>query len=429
VYIIKEAFQSGSSSKVVQKVVNVVEKRIVQQITVASFPYNYANQYGKFAGYFCAASKKIFRLNFLLGTSDSLYSMDIFGKNSIPKVTVDLDGFNIIQCIEAISEELTGEISESVLKEYTNDDRKKMLFSTWTEEDKDALDNLQNKRLAAVYTQFIKKDTYNKEVNLASFTQLAKQYLFSLGLTNPSFRIRKKGSTEREIVDKAKQDQIQDLVETMAWEKKFKYLESSVEAVVDDRIQSLICYGSPGSGKTETIMNKLKSLGVTPKVFSGGFKNADEVFKLLTKYSNDQILVFDDCDSVMKNLELRNIFKSALQNTKSREITWRDKILDFHSGVIFISNLQKFDPAITSRSMTIEISLSNEQMLSKIESTLRAFMPEVDMKIKKAALDFLKEIQTGVKTVDYREIQKVIIAMQIQPTDWKDFAMLMLSSQ
>jgi len=432
-YLIKESFQAGSAVHLIDKISKVLSRRLGKLVTITTVNITYSNSLGKFQGFYGIAGSTVFRLNFLLASSDEIFSVDLFDSDlSYPKVTVELQGMNIIQVIESLTEELSGEsINESVAKivEYTKDDRKTMLFNTWLEEEKDSLELLQNKKLSIVYVQFIKKDKYNKEINLPSFTSLAKQYLFGLGLTNPSFRVRRRGSPDREIVDKAKQDQIQDIVDTMSWEKKFKFLEASVKAVVDNKIQSLICYGSPGSGKTETIMNNLRDLGVKPKVFSGGFKNADEVFSLLTKYNKGTILVFDDCDSVMKNVELRNMFKAALQNSANREITWRDKVLSFDSGVIFISNLTKFDPAIASRSMTIEINMSNEQMIDKIESVLKNFMPEVDMKIKHMALDFAKEISTGVKAVDFREVQKIIIAIELQPHDWKDFAMLMLSSQ
>jgi len=432
-YLIKESFQAGSAVHLIDKISKVLSRRLGKLVTITTVNITYSNSLGKFQGFYGIAGSTVFRLNFLLASSDEIFSVDLFDSDlSYPKVTVELQGMNIIQVIESLTEELSGEsIDESVAKivEYTKDDRKTMLFNTWLEEEKDSLELLQNKKLSIVYVQFIKKDKYNKEINLPSFTSLAKQYLFGLGLTNPSFRVRRRGSPDREIVDKAKQDQIQDIVDTMSWEKKFKFLEASVKAVVDNKIQSLICYGSPGSGKTETIMNNLRDLGVKPKVFSGGFKNADEVFSLLTKYNKGTILVFDDCDSVMKNVELRNMFKAALQNSANREITWRDKVLSFDSGVIFISNLTKFDPAIASRSMTIEINMSNEQMIDKIESVLKNFMPEVDMKIKHMALDFAKEISTGVKAVDFREVQKIIIAIELQPHDWKDFAMLMLSSQ
>ncbi|MFA5760128.1 MAG: hypothetical protein WC942_12365, partial [Clostridia bacterium] len=252
---------------------------------------------------------------------------------------------------------------------------------------------------------------------------------FKRGLTNPTFRKRKKGSKDREIVDQAKQDQLQDLAASISWEKKFEYLRSAIVALAVNKIQGVVVYGSPGSGKTEEVIKTLKDANVQYRSYSGGFKNADEVFSLLTKYRNDTILVFDDADSVLKNIDLANLFKAALQNKPVRQITWRDKMIDFTSGVIFISNLTTFNSALMSRSMAIEINLTNEQMVDKIKKTLESFHPEIDMRIKEQALAFLKEWAPGVKAIDYRELEKVCIAIEIQGNDWKNFAILMLSSQ
>jgi len=442
-----ESFQAGSAPRIITKIESILSRR-VGNVNITNIPIEYDNKYGKFQGFYGLVTgyAQLFRLNFLLSGSDSIYSIDLYNgvSDSHPAITVDLNGFNIVQCLEAITEELEKGYVDTELNEgyrysnkvvarfleYTSDDRKNMLFNTWIDQENDSIDLLQNKRLAEVYTVFLKKDKrYNSEVNFASFQSMAKTYLFGRGLTNPSFRKRKKGSAEREVVDKAKEDQLRDIVDGMEVTKKFDFLASAVEAVVDNRIQSLLCYGSPGSGKSKTVMDTLDSLHVKPQVFSGGFKNTDELFKILTKYNDNEILCFDDCDSVFKSIDNRNLLKSILQNSEKRIVTWRDKKLEFTSGVIFISNLAKFDSAIASRSMTIEITLTNEQMLDHIENNLKEFMPEVDMKTKKMALDFLKEISSGVKTVDFRELQKTIISIQIQPKGWKDFALLMLSSQ
>ena len=76
----------------------------------------------------------------------------------------------------------------------------------------------------------------------------------------------------------------------------------------------------------------------------------------------------------------------------------------------------------------LRIDLSNEQMLSKIEKTMKGFHPEVSMDIKKKAIDFLKEISRGVREIDYRAFEKVIIAMQTDPHDWKEWSLVMLQS-
>lgn len=428
-----EAFGAGKASSLIQKIGNVIGRKVGQSVTFAPFPIPYTNAYGSFQGFLGTVGSRLIRLNFLISSSDSIYSLDIYkGRSGFPEVTIELAGFNVVQIVEIVAEELSGKIyviSEGKLSERTSTDRKSSLFNFWVKENKDALDLMQNKKLADVYSIFLRASEYNEEVNLSSFVQFVKEYLFGRGLTNPTFRRRKKGSKEREIVDQAKQDQLQDLVESMSWEKKFEFLRSSVKALSLNKIQGVIIYGSPDSGKTEEVENTLKAEGVAYKAYSGGFKNADEVFKLLTKYRNDTVLLFDDADSVLKNNDLANLFKAALTNKPVRQITWRDTVIDFTSGVIFISNLTKFNPALMSRSIAIEINLSNDQMLDKINKTLERFHPELSMKTKETALEFLKEWQSGVKSIGYRELEKVCIAIEIQPSNWQDFAKLMLASQ
>jgi len=432
-YIVHEAFGAGKAVKLIQKIGNVIGRKVGKRTTFSSFPITYSNDYGNFQGFYGAVGNQVIRLNFLITSSDSIYSLDIIrGDASRPEVTVDLLGFNITQIVEIIAEELSGKvevIKESKIIERTSLDRKENLFLDWVKENKDSLELMQSKRLADVYTMFLRASEYNEEINFQSFVQLVKAYLFKRGLTNPTFRKRKKGSKDREIVDQAKQDQLQDLAASISWEKKFEYLRSAIVALAVNKIQGVVVYGSPGSGKTEEVIKTLKDANVQYRSYSGGFKNADEVFSLLTKYRNDTILVFDDADSVLKNIDLANLFKAALQNKPVRQITWRDKMIDFTSGVIFISNLTTFNSALMSRSMAIEINLTNEQMVDKIKKTLESFHPEIDMRIKEQALAFLKEWAPGVKAIDYRELEKVCIAIEIQGNDWKNFAILMLSSQ
>jgi len=432
-YIVHEAFGAGKAVKLIQKIGNVIGRKVGKKTTFSSFPITYSNDYGNFQGFYGAVGNQVIRLNFLITSSDSIYSLDLIKNNANkPEVTIDLVGYNIVQIIEIIAEELSGKIDvikENKFLERTSTDRKTQLFDMWVKENKESLELMQNKRLADVYTIFLRASEYHEEINFQSFVQLVKAYLFKRGLTNPTFRKRKKGSKDREIVDQAKQDQLQDLAASISWEKKFEFLKSSVLALAMNKIQGVIVYGNPGSGKTEEVIKTLNDTNIKYQKYSGGFKNADEVYKLLTKYRNDTIILFDDCDSVFKNTDTANIFKAALANKPVREITWRDKVIDFTSGVIFISNKTSFDPAIMSRSIAIEINLTNEQMIDKIKKTLQSFHPEIDMKIKEQALAFLKEWSPGVKSIDYRELEKVCIAIEIQGNDWKNFAILMLSSQ
>lgn len=448
---LQEAFQSGTADKIIKKIVAVVSRKIAREINVATVPMIYINEYGKFAGYFGTTGKILFRINFLLASSDSVYSLDLFKNDSAkPTVTVFLNDFNIVQVIEAISEELDTGIIDLTLQEkndvtdkrsYTSNDRKKMLFDEWLKEEPNALEFIQTKKIPDAYVQFLKKDTYNQDVNLISFTQLAKEYLFSLGLTNPTFRPRKKGSVEKEVVDKALENQFLDLVDSMKWADKFDFLRGTIKQMHKGNINSIFVYGNPGTGKSYEIVNALDNLNSEYKLYKGNvIKGTDDLFRILYNNRDDRILVFDDADKVIQNTDI-NIWKTILENVREREITYLDvkrnknrnlsdipPIFTFTSAVIFISNSPKLNTAIASRSVVLNVNLSNEEALDKIEATLADFLPDVSMSIKREALEYAKEISNGIKNVDYRSVEKIIIARQINPKDWKKYALWMLAS-
>ena len=67
----------------------------------------------------------------------------------------------------------------------------------------------------------------------------------------------------------------------------------------------------------------------------------------------------------------------------------------------------------------MDVKLSNAEALEKVESTLKKFLPEVSMTIKKQAIEYAKEISGGIKNMGYRSVETIIIAMQISPKNWK----------
>jgi hypothetical protein len=454
-YIVKEkkiteAFQAGSAKFVIEKIINIVSKKIGKKINISTIPVTYSSSLGNFSGFFGSTDSRFFRINFKTSSSDSVYSLDLYLNDfSKPAITVILDGMNIVQVIESIAEELqlnkvNMELQESPMdkRSYVSLERKKRLFDQWLKEEPDSLEILQNRKIPDAYVQFLKKDqTYNQEINLQSFTQLAKEHLFNLGLTNPTFRPRKKGATEKEVIDKALEDKFLDLVENMSWIEKFKFMKNTIKLMHKGSINSIFVYGNPGTGKSYEIINLLDELNADYKLYKGNIiKGTDDLFRLLYNNREDKILVFDDADKVLQTTD-QNIWKTVLENIKEREITYVDvkrfknknmsdipPVFTFTSGIIFISNSPKLNSAIASRSVVLNVKLSNEETLAKIESTLKEFLPDVDMKIKKEALEYAKEISNGIKNVDYRSVEKIIIARQISGTDWKKYAIWLLSS-
>lgn len=453
----EEAFTAGSASTVVQKLGVVLSKKIGEPISFASVPLLYQNAYGSFAGYLGSVSKgRLFlKINFKLTSSEAISSIDFYESDvSVPEYTIETTGLNIIQIVDLIIGEFIedGELDDSLMESASkvkpflkergrptkNPEEFVKVINRWVEEDSRVLNDLQNKSLADIYSnQYLKwasdKPAY-KEIKYGLFAKVVKFFLLERGLTNKTFRKRKKGSKERAVEDPIMEAQIEELVSTISWEEKFEFLRGSIAQMYANKIQSIFIYGDPGSGKTHEVTKTLDKMNADYELYTGGVKTTDDLIRLLYVNREDKIIVLDDLDAIKKSSA--NILKAALQNQVSRTITYvnRSKAtseipsqFEFTSGIIFISNDPNPDPAIASRSINIEISLSNEEMINKIETSLKEFMPEVDLKTKQEALDYAREISPGVKTIDFRVLNSIIVAMQIS-ANWRKMSLLMIQS-
>ena len=149
-----------------------------------------------------------------------------------------------------------------------------------------------------------------------------------------------------------------------------------------------------------------------------GFSTAKGLYRTLFE-SNKMTLVFDDCDSEryiswnadMKDDELPRSFK-------------------FEGSVIFISNMEldRVDQAIRSRAMCVDLSMTQEQKVERMEviAADKDFLPEYDAKVKQDAVRFIKEMCEKVQNLSLRSL---IAVCKIRATaaDWKDLAKYVLT--
>jgi len=461
---LQEAFGSGKAASVAEKLGNILGRKIGYNINMSDIPLAYGNAYGEFAGYLGAVSNGMFiKINFKLSGSDSIESFDMYldGLSDTPSYTVETSGLNIIQIVNLMVENLIddGEVDERVLEEsfgieYKNkiEERGSLsdtdsvieVIGRFVQEDKSRLKDLQSKPVPEIFTGIWGdwvSDKPNYQIKFYLFSKSLKQYLLGNGLTNKNFRQRKKGSKEREVTDPVLAAQFDSVIESMSWTEKFEFLRGSIEQLAKGYINSIYLAGSPGSGKSKETLDTLDRLGVAYKLYKGNvIKSTDDLIRILYNNADNTILVFDDADAALKKVD-PNIWKTVLENSKNRVLTYLDvkrggnknmadipPKFEFSSSVIFISNSPKIDSAIASRSFTLNIDLSNDEVLNKIESTLKAFMPEVDMKIKQEALTYAKEISPGIEAIDYRVMEKIIISMKISPGNWRKTVLWMLKS-
>jgi hypothetical protein len=150
--------------------------------------------------------------------------------------------------------------------------------------------------------------------------------------------------------------------------------------------------------------------------------------------NRDKLIVFDDADSVFANSDTINMLKAALDSYDKRTISWispttvdvsrldqeqldelymsiEDSLsndpanakikypnrFDFTGQVIFISNLpaSKIDSAVKSRSLTIDVTLSSESVIKRIESIIDKVGGNLPTPDKKEVLDYLGKEYKG----------------------------------
>lgn len=429
-----EGFNKDQAYVVIEKLARFLTKKLGTKVEPSLVPITYKNAYGIFEGYWMNARgyNTLLRVNFKITKSASISSIDFYQiLKSIPSYTIDTDAMNIVQVSDLILEELTGEDlglvenTDAELLNYLNErssSDKQQMIEWFVEQVPEAFDAIQNWELSKVFNKLYMPwagDNIRAKMPFGAFVQLMRAYLLDRGLTNSNFKKRKKGTKDRVILDKSLDMQFQDIVDNIDVDEKFEMIDFYTDKIAQGNLQSMVIYGSPGSGKTQRVKDYLRSEGLNFKYFIGGLKNTEALVKILYTYKDDEIIIFDDFDSVLKVRESINIFKAILNNSKieEREVVWLGseiRLADgtkvpprfiFNSGVIFISNSSKFDPAILSRSAVVEIHLSNEQMIKKIEDDIENFMPEVDIQIKMEVLEYLKEIEKGVQTVDFRKFE------------------------
>lgn len=145
-------------------------------------------------------------------------------------------------------------------------------------------------------------------------------------------------------------------------ERRFAILDDMTKAAIAGDIRAMIVVGPPGVGKSYGVEYQLEKAGMFDQI--SGKKIKYQVIKgamtpiglYCTLYKNSDprnVLVFDDCDSILLDDIALNILKAALDSGKKRRIHWnadssmlrREGVpdqFDFKGSVIFITNL-KFD--------------------------------------------------------------------------------------
>jgi hypothetical protein len=232
--------------------------------------------------------------------------------------------------------------------------------------------------------------------------------------------------------------------------QRFGFVGDMVKMLSTGDQASVVVTGPGGLGKSFTVTQALKDCGLrdmsvldefevgaaVPRnafVTIKGYSTPKGLYRTLYENRNS-VIVFDDCDSVLKDAVSLNLLKAALDSYSKRIISWRADIRDedlptafeFKGRVIFISNLSstQLDQAIISRSMAVDLSMTSDQKIERMEFLLNSdgFMPDYDMKHKKEALDLIGQLKDKVKELSLRTLIQVTKIRKAAGDNWKNLA-------
>jgi len=263
-------------------------------------------------------------------------------------------------------------------------------------------------------------------------------------------------SLEVETPTKVLTESDEEIIERLR--ARFEILDDMTRAVKRGDVRAMIVTGPPGVGKSfgvEAVLGrhsvmadiaqdeKLKKYEVVK-----GAMSALGLYSKLYQYSDRKnILVFDDCDSVLLDDLSLNILKAALDTSKKRMIHWntdshmlrKEGIPDsfeFKGGAIFITNI-KFDhvkskklrdhlEALESRCHYLDLTIDTErEKLLRIKQIVRDGMLstyDYDTATVEELLEFVVDNASRMRELSLRTVLKVADLRKSFPDKWKSVA-------
>ena len=229
--------------------------------------------------------------------------------------------------------------------------------------------------------------------------------------------------------------------------QRFGFVTDMVNMVAQGQQASVVICGPGGLGKSHTVMQALKQKGFQDVTLADegavksrksytvvkGYSTAKGLFRLLWE-NRDGVLVFDDCDSVLKDPVSLSLLKSALDSYSRRVITWRADFKDdeipnsflFTGRVVFISNMNtlQLDQAIVTRSLCVDLSMTTQQKVERMQHLIlnAEFMPEYTQEHKADAMQLIARVQDTIKELSLRTLIQCVKIRCAGTRNWAELA-------
>lgn len=238
--------------------------------------------------------------------------------------------------------------------------------------------------------------------------------------------------------------------------ERFTILDEMTGAVKTGSVRAMIVSGPPGVGKSygvervlekADLFNKIADIKPKYEVVKGAMSSIGLYAKLFEFCERGNVIVFDDCDSIlMEDLSL-NILKGALDSSERRTISWNtdSRLLrsegipdrfEFKAGAIFITNI-KFQhvkskrlrdhlDALESRCHYIDLEMdTTREKLLWIKNTInKGMLDRYDFEdgVKEGIFDFLTKHKDDLRELSLRTVLKTADLRKAFPKKWEAMA-------
>jgi phosphotransferase system IIA component len=282
-------------------------------------------------------------------------------------------------------------------------------------------------------------------------TAKAKAKTPSKGSTVLEFDMDAIKRREKEVAKESDESILERLSE------RFEILDEMTKAVKEGNVRAMIVSGPPGVGKSfgvEKVLQKADLFNTLaerkPKfeVVKGAMSSIGLYAKLYEFAAEGNVVVFDDCDSIlMEDLSL-NILKGALDSSERRFISWNtdSRLLrsegipdrfEFKGAAIFITNI-KFEhvkskrlrdhlDALESRCHYIDLQMdTNREKILRIKQVVKDcdMLGRFDFEQlqKDEIVEFVVENQDKLRELSLRMVLKLADLRKGFPKNWKAMA-------
>jgi len=237
---------------------------------------------------------------------------------------------------------------------------------------------------------------------------------------------------------------------------RFEILEDMTQAVKEGTVRAMIVTGPPGVGKSfgvdkvlhkEDLFNMMGERKAKYEVVKGAMSAIGLYCKLYEYADKGNVVVFDDCDSVLLDDLSLNILKAALDSSTKRMIHWNtdsSKLrsegvpgsFEFKAGAIFITNikfenvrskkLQDHLAALESRCHYVDLQMDTERekVLRIKQITKDGMLDSYDFENgeEDEVIQFIDDQKAKLRELSLRTVLKIADLRKSFPTNWKNMA-------